>query len=74
MRTYTITEYEQSDYDDYEKNVTIDEIIENLARINRGYIADYSFSGEEDDFERYKLHTCLYKVIKLLKTMIGEEI
>ena len=70
MKEYTIKEYEMSDYDDYEKNVTTDEIIKNLAHINRGYIADYSFSGEEDDFERYKLHTCLYKAIKILSEKV----
>mgnify|MGYP003509111921 CR=1 FL=1 len=27
MRTYTVTEYERSDYDEYEENITIDDII-----------------------------------------------
>lgn len=69
MRTYTVTEYEQQDYDDYENNVTLTEIIDNLKYIKRGYIPDYNFTGEEDDFERFKLHVSLYKAIKILKEM-----
>ena len=30
MRTYTVTEYDQQDYDDYENKVTLTEIIDNL--------------------------------------------
>lgn len=67
MRKYTATEYEQQDYDDYRNNITIDEVISNLKHINRGYIGDYDFTGEEDDFERYKLHTSIYKAIELLE-------
>lgn len=67
MRKYTVTEYEQQDYDDYRNNITVDEVISNLKRINRGYIGDYDFTGEEDDFKRYKLHTSIYKAIELLE-------
>ena len=67
MRKYTATEYEQQDYDDYRNNITIDEVISNLKHINRGYIGDYDFTGEEDDFERYKLHTSICKAIELLE-------
>lgn len=67
MRKYTVTEYEQEDYDDYRNNITVDEVISNLKRINRGYIGDYNFTGEEDDFERYKLRTFIYKAIELLE-------
>ena len=69
MRTYTVTEYDQQDYEDYENNVTLTEIIDNLKYIKRGYIADYNLTGEEDDFERFKLHVSLYKAIKILKEM-----
>lgn len=71
MRTYTITKYDQEDYDDYENNITMTEIINNLKYINRGYIGDYNFTGDEDDFERFKMHTSLYKAIKIL-TEINE--
>lgn len=69
MRTYTVTEYDRQDYDDYENNITLTEIINNLKYIKRGYIADYNFTGEEDDFERFKLHASLYKAIKILIEM-----
>ena len=69
MRTYTVTEYDSQDYDDYENNVTLTEIINNLKYIKRGYIGDYNFTGEEDDFERFKLHASLYKAIKILVEM-----
>ena len=67
MRKYTVTEYEQQDYDDYRNNITVDEVISNLKHINRGYIGDYDFTGEADDFERYKLHASIYKAIELLE-------
>lgn len=67
MRKYTVTEYEQQDYDDYRNNITVDEVISNLKHINRRYIGDYDFTGEEDDFKRYKLHASIYKAIELLE-------
>ena len=67
MRTYTITEYEMQDYDNYRENITVDEIINNLKHINRGYIGDYDFTGEERDFELYKLHISISKAIELLR-------
>lgn len=73
MRTYTVTEYDKQDYDDYENNITLIEIINNLKYIKRGYIGDYNFTGEEDDFERFKLHVSLYKAIKILKEMTEVE-
>ncbi len=72
MRTYTITEYEMSDYDEYHDNLTIDEIISNLEFIKRGYIGDYNCTGEEADFELYKLHASIYKAIELLSKIKKE--
>ena len=73
MKTYTVTEYDQQDYDDYENKVTLTEIIDNLKYIKRGYIPDYNLTGEEDDFERFKLHVSLHKAIKILKEMMEVE-
>ena len=65
MRKYTITEYEMEDYNSY--NPDIEEIISNLKHIKRGYIGDYNFTGEEDDYNLYKLHHSIYKTIEILK-------
>lgn len=72
MRTYTVTEYDKQDYDDYENNITLTEIINNLKHIKRGYVGDYCFTGDEDDFERFKMHVSLYKAIKMLIEMTEE--
>ena len=64
MRTYTVTEYEKSDYDDYENNITIDEIISKLEH--------YNYTGEEDDFELFKLHAAVFKAIELLNKIKEE--
>lgn len=72
MRTYTVTEYEKSDYDDYENNITIGEIISNLGHIRRGYVGDYNYTGEEDDFDRFKLHMAVFKAIELLNEIKEE--
>ena len=67
MRTYTITEYDREDYDAVRENMTNDEAICLLERIDRGWIPDYNFTGTEDDFENYKLHQALYKAMNALK-------
>lgn len=69
MRTYTVTEYDKQDYDNYKNNITLTEIINNLKHIKRGYIDDYNFTGREDDFETFKLHASLDKAIKILIEM-----
>lgn len=72
MRTYTVTEYEMEDYDNFRNNLTIEETINLLKYINRGYIGDYNFTGSEDDFDRYKLHAALYNAIEILEKMNKE--
>ncbi len=67
MRTYTVTEYDREDYDAVRENMTNDEVIRLLERIDRGWIPDYNFTGTEDDFENYKLHQALYKAMDALK-------
>lgn len=67
MRTYTVTEYEKSDYDEYEENITIEQIINSLEYAKRGYIGDYNYTGEEDDFELFKIHMAMSKAIELIR-------
>lgn len=67
MRTYTVTEYEKSDYDEYEENITIEQIINSLEYVKRGYIGDYNYTGEEDDFELFKIHMAMSKAMELLR-------
>ena len=67
MKTYTITKYEMSDYDEYEENITIDEIVNKLEYAKRGYIGDYNYTGDEWDCELFKIHAAISKAVKLLK-------
>ena len=67
MRTHTVTEYDKRYYDYYENNITLTEIIDNLEAIDSGYIGRCEFTGEEDDFERFKLHISLHKAIGMLR-------
>ena len=67
MRTYTVTEYERTDYDEYENSITIEDVIESLIYIKRGYIGDYNYTGDEDDFELFKMHTAMRKAIEILE-------
>lgn len=67
MRTYTVTEYERTDYDDYENNITLEDVIERLRYIERGYIGDYNYTGDEDDFELFKMHIAMLKAIEILE-------
>lgn len=67
MKTYTITEYEMEDYENFENNLTKEEIINGLKNIARGWLPDYNFRGTEDDFYCFKNHAIINKAIKLLK-------
>lgn len=67
MRQYTVTEYEQEDYEYFERNLTNKKSIEFLERISRGYLPDYNFTGTEDDFDNYCLHQAIYKAIEALE-------
>ena len=67
MRQYTVTEYEQEDYEYFERNLTNKKAIEFLERISRGYLPDYNFTGTEDDFDNYCLHQAIYKAIEALE-------
>lgn len=66
MRTYTVIEYEKEDYAIARDEMTMEEVINNLERINRGWIPDYGYSGTESDFENYKLHVALWKAIEMI--------
>lgn len=66
MKTYTVTEYEREDYDRVREEMTNQEAIQLLDRIERGWIPDYDFSGSEDDFDKYTLHVALYKAMEVL--------
>ena len=67
MRRYTVTEYEQEDYDYFKRNLTSKKAIEFLERISRGYLPDYNFTGTEDDFDNYCLHKAIDKAIEALE-------
>lgn len=73
MRTYTVTEYDMEDYDNYRNNLTTQDVINTLKRINRGYIGDYNYSGTEDDFDRFTLHEALYKAIEILEKVRADK-
>lgn len=70
MRTYTVTEYERDDYDQRRDNMTNQEAIELLERIQRGWLPDYNFTGDERDFEAYERHCAINYAISALKERI----
>lgn len=67
MRTYTITEYEEEDYENAE-NMSIHDVIERLRQIKRGWLPDYSYShdGTEDEYERFANQMAMKRAIELL--------
>lgn len=67
MRTYTITEYEEEDYE-YAENMGIHDVIERLRQIKRGWLPDYSYDhdGTEDDYERFANQMAMSRAIELL--------
>ena len=72
MRQYTVTEYEDKDYQDFKDNLTDEHAIVLLERISRGWLPDYNFDGTESDFDNYCLHQAIYRAIDALQKR-GEE-
>lgn len=67
MKQYTVTEYEQEDYEDFKRNLTDKHAIQLLERISRGYLPDYNYTGKEDDFNYYCLHQAIYRAMAALE-------
>ena len=67
MIEYTIRNYDMTDYENARDSMTSNDIVNYLAYIQRGYVPDYDFTGNEDDFERYKLHMAISKAIEIIK-------
>lgn len=72
MRTYTVTEYEEEDYE-HARNMEISDVIERLRFIQRGWLPDYSYNydGTEDDYERFANQMAMNRAIKLLEEYKG---
>lgn len=68
-----IKKYEHEDYVNLEDNMTTEEIIRTLEYIKRGYIPDYNFTGDEDDIERFEMHTAMNKAINIIQNMHAKE-
>lgn len=73
MKEYIVREYEPKDYINVEKNMTLNDVIDCLRYIDRGYVPNYSYTGDEGDFERCKLHMAIDKAIKIIKNKIESE-
>ena len=73
MKTYTVTEYENEDYETFRENVTNEEILNLLERIESGWLPNYSFDGTEGDFDNYKLHVSLDKAIDAMKALSSRQ-
>lgn len=67
MTEYTIRIYDMADYDNARESMTQNDIVNYLAHIQRGWIPDYNFTRDEDDFENYKLHMAIDKAIEIIK-------
>ena len=67
MRTYTVTEYEEEDYE-HARNMGISDVIERLRFIQRGWLPDYSYDhdGTEDNYERFANQMAINRAIELL--------
>lgn len=69
MKTYTLTEYEQEDFDNVDKNMTIEEAISILDNLPGGYFPYTKPSwgnATERDFENYKICCAIYMAIEVL--------
>lgn len=70
MREYIVREYDMKDYDIQEDkidNMTYTELAEAVRGIARGWLPDYNFTGEEDDFDNHKRQMIMSRVARLLE-------
>ena len=73
MKTYTVTEYENEDYEKFRENITNEEVLSILERIERGWIPDYNFDGTENDYDNFTLHVALYKAMDAMKALSSKQ-
>ena len=66
MKKYTPTDYTDT------KEMSTEEVINNLLYIKRGYIGSYNFTGDEIDFERYTMHMTINNAIELIRTLANK--
>ena len=69
MREYIVREYDNEDYDNQEEtvqNMSRKELADSVREIARGWLPDYNFTGEEDDFDNHKLHMIMNRVAEIL--------
>ena len=59
MRQYTVPEYDIEDYDNFMNSLNDEKVADILDRISDSWIGKYSFTGDENDFEKYALHMAL---------------
>ena len=67
MKKYTLADYNDT------KEMSTEEVIDNLLYIKRGYIGNYNFTGDEIDFERYTMHMTINNAVELIRTLLDKE-
>lgn len=75
MREYTVREYDEEDYDKAE-HMPIEEVIQRLNSIKRGWLPDYSYShdGSEEEFERFANQMAMLRAIEILDKVKEQEL
>ena len=71
MRTYTVTEYEQKDFDAVKDNMTAEKAIEILEDLPRGWfpysMPSWSENTKSIDYEMYQICCAIWYAIDRLK-------
>lgn len=63
-----MAQYTMNDYDRAEEDMTDEDEILLIEYIKRGHLPDYNFTGNEEDYENYKLHIVLKRAINRIKS------
>lgn len=70
MIEYTVREYDKQDYEIQEQEInemSKDELSREIIDIARGWLPDYNYTGEENDFENHRRQMIVDRVAKILK-------
>ena len=71
MREYVVREYDKEDYEKARAEMTEEKALETLESIERGWLPDYNYSGEESDYDNFVLHLAMWKAQKVLQEKIN---
>lgn len=71
MREYTVREYDKEDYDiqkELIKEMSRQELADSVRGIARGWLPDYNFTGNENDYDAYRYQMIMCRAAEIIES------